>query len=124
MKFGADGSKTASRPPVSGSQNFPSARFTSAVGRRTASGHSTRVPSDGLKCATLNPPSSVIQNVPSASFRSEPGAVSVANVQRDTVVRSGESLARALSAAETLQTVPSSSRTTFAPSVFPAFEMP
>ena len=79
------------------------------------------VPSAGLKCPTLNPPISVIQNVPSLSFRSELGAVSAANVQRVTVVRSGESFEILLSAAETLQTEPSGSSERFAPSMFGAF---
>src|SRR5439155_5142169 len=102
-----------------GSQNLPSARRASAVGRRPMSGHSVSLPVAGSKCATLNPPSSVTQNVPSVSSRGEFGAASRVNGQRVTVAPSGETLATPFSPLEAVQRVPSGSRTRFDESYVP-----
>src|ERR1035437_4180642 len=109
MKLGTEGSNSARRPPVSGSQNLPSGRFTRVVGRRVPSTYSVTVPLAGSKmgtfkapssftpkvpggsnCATLNQPGSVAQNVPSESGRSELGALSIAMTQREGFVRSAD----------------------------------
>ncbi len=119
MKFGTDGSKRARWPPVSGSQNLPSGRFTREDGRLDESVYSVQLPVAGSKCAILKPPSSVIQKVPSVSRRSELGAVDDGMTQRERVMRSADQREIVLSEAATPQMLPAESLTRFAPSKFP-----
>src|SRR5664279_4544660 len=119
MKFGTEGSNSARRPPVSGSQNLPSGRFTSVVGRRAPSTYSVTFPLAGSKCATLKPPSSVTQNVPSESGRRELGALSFAMSQRESFVRSADMREIELSEAATSQILPAEALMRFVPSEFP-----
>src|SRR5664279_434299 len=116
MKLGTEGSNSARRPPVSGSQNLPSGRFTRVVGRRVPSTYSVTFPLAGSKCATLKPPSSVTHNVPSESGRRELGALSIAMTQRESFVRSADMREIELSEADTAQIAPPESLMRFEPS--------